>query len=81
MTDTIEVILREASTLPKEYQTSVLTFVRFLKFQEFVKQYNTNKDELLRLCMEEIAKQDHKDFQKALEYVLEKNKELYKRLA
>ena len=81
MTDVVKEILREAATLPKDYQASVLTFVRYLQFQELAKQYDINPDELLRLCIEEIAKRADKDFQKALEYVLEKNKELYKRLA
>ena len=81
MTDVVQEILREAAALPKEYQASVLTFVRFLKFQDRAKQYDINPDELLRLCMEEIAKRADKDFQKALECVLENNKELYNRLA
>ena len=81
MTDIVQEILREAATLPKEYQGSVLTFVRFLQFQELAKQYGIDSDELLRLCMEEIAKRSDKDFQKALEYILENNKELYKRLS
>lgn len=81
MTDVIQEILREASALPKEYQASVLTFVLFLKFQELAKQHDIDPDELLRMCIEEIAKRPDKDFQKALDYVLEKNKELYKRLS
>ena len=72
MSDLEQEILREAATLPKEYQASILTFIRFLKFQELAKQYDINPDELLHQYMEEIARQDHKDFQKALEYVLEK---------
>jgi len=81
MTDVVQEIIREAATLPKEYQASVLTFVRYLKFQELAKQYDIDLDKLLLLCMGEIAKRSDKDFQKALEYVLENNKELYKRLA
>ena len=81
MSDIVKEILHEAATLPKEYQASILTFVRYLKFQELAKQYDIDLDEVLRLCMEEIAKRSDKDFQKALEYVLENNKELYKRLA
>ena len=59
MTDVVQNILKEAATLPKEYQASVLTFVRFLQFQELAKQYHIDPDKLLRLCMEEIAKQNH----------------------
>jgi len=81
MSDIVQKIIHEATTLPKEYQASILTFVRFLQFQELAKQHDIDPDELLRLCIEEIAKRPDKDFQKALEYVLEKNKELYKRLS
>jgi len=81
MSDVIQEIIHEVASLPKEYQSSVLTFVHFLQFQELAKQHGIDPDELLRLCIEEIAKRPHEDFQKALEYVLEKNKELYKRLS
>jgi hypothetical protein len=81
MSDVVQEILREAETLPKEYQASVVTFVRFLSFQELAKQYGIHPDELLRLCEAEISKRADKDFQKALEYVLENNKELYRRLS
>ena len=38
-------------------------------------------EELLRVSVEELIARPQADFQKALGYVLEKNKELYKRLA
>lgn len=49
MTDVVQEILREAATLPKEYQAAVLTFVRFLQFQELAKQYDIDPDKLLHL--------------------------------
>jgi hypothetical protein len=70
MTDVVQNIFREATTLPKEYQDYVLTFVRFLQFQELAKQYDIDPDKLLHLHTEEIAKQNHKDFQKALEHIV-----------
>ena len=58
-------ILNEASTLPKDYQDSVIHFIRFLKFQEVAKQHNIEVDKLLNLCLEEMEKQSVKDFQKS----------------
>ncbi len=81
MADLKEEILKESITLPEQYQKSVLTFVHYLKFKELAKEHNIDPDRLLELCIEEISKQTKKDFQKALDYVLNRYKELYERLA
>ena len=51
------------------------------KIADLAKQFNIPVEQLLRLSFEEFIARPQEDFQKALEYVLEKNKELYKRLA
>jgi hypothetical protein len=51
------------------------------KLNELAKQFRVAPEELLRVSVEELIARPQADFQKALEYVLEKNKELYKRLA
>jgi len=54
---------------------------RLQKLQDLAKQFNIPTEELLRVSLEELVARPQEDFQKALEYVLEKNKELYQRLA
>ena len=80
-TDFEQELLREIATLPKEHHAAVLVFVRYLKYREVSRKFTVAPEELLRMCIEEIARRPHEDFQRAIEYVLEKNKELYKRVA
>ncbi|HEX9387240.1 MAG TPA: hypothetical protein VF918_13035 [Anaerolineales bacterium] len=54
---------------------------RLQKLQDLAKQFNIPTEELLRVSFEELIARPQEDFQKALEYVLETYKELYKRLA
>ncbi len=54
---------------------------RLQKLQDLAKQFNIPTEELLRVSLEELIARPQEDFQKALEYVLETYKELYKRLA
>jgi len=61
--------------------TVTLSEDRFQKLQDLAKQFNIPVEQLLRVSFEELAMRPQEDFQRALEYVLEKNKELYKRLA
>lgn len=61
--------------------TVTLSEDRLQKLQNLAKQFNIPTEELLRVSFEELVARPQEDFQKALEYVLEKNKELYKRLA
>lgn len=51
------------------------------KLHEMAKQFRVAPEELLRVSVEELFARPQADFQKALEYVLEANKELYQRLA
>ena len=61
--------------------TVTLSEDRFQKLQDLAKQFNIPIEQLLRVSMEELVVRPQEDFQKALEYVLETYKELYKRLA
>ena len=61
--------------------TVTLSEDRLQKLNELAKQFRVAPEELLRVSVEELVARPQADFQKALEFVLEKNKELYKRLA
>jgi len=54
---------------------------RFQKLQDLAKQFNIPIEQLLRVSFEELVARPQDDFQKALAYVLETYKDLYKRLA
>ncbi|HEX9331933.1 MAG TPA: hypothetical protein VF896_08610 [Anaerolineales bacterium] len=54
---------------------------RLQKLQNLAIQFKIPMEELLRVSFEELVARPQEDFQKALEYVLETYKELYKRLA
>ena len=61
--------------------TVTLSEDRLQKLQDLAKQFNIPVEQLLRVSFEELIARPQEDFQKALEYVLETYKELYKRLA
>lgn len=61
--------------------TVTLSEDRLQNIQELAKKFNIAPEELLRVSFEELVARPQEDFQKALEYVLETYKELYKRLA
>ncbi len=61
--------------------TVTLSEDRLQKLQDLAKQFNIPTEELLRVSFEELVARPQEDFQKALQYVLETYKELYKRLA
>ena len=61
--------------------TVTLSEDRLQKLQNLAKHFNIPMEELLRISLEELVARPQEDFQKALEYVLETYKELYKRLA
>jgi hypothetical protein len=61
--------------------TVTLSEDRLKKLQGLAKQFNIPTEELLRVSFEELVARPQEDFQKALEYVLETYKDLYKRLA
>ena len=51
---------------------------RLQSIQELAKKFNIAPEELLRVSLEEFVARPQEDFQKALEYVLETYKELYR---
>jgi hypothetical protein len=61
--------------------TVTLSEDRLQYVQELARKVNVAPEELLRVSFEELVARPQEDFQKALEYVLETYKELYKRLA
>jgi antitoxin FitA len=61
--------------------TVTLSEDRLQKLQNLAKQFRIAPEELLRVSVEELIARPQVDFQKAVDYVLKKNKELYKRLA
>jgi antitoxin FitA len=61
--------------------TVTLSEDRLQKLQELAEQFRISPEELLRVSVEELITRPQADFEKALGYVLNKNKELYKRLA
>jgi len=58
--------------LPKE---------RIRKLKELAAHYGVSPEELVRASVEDMLEQPEEQFQKAADYVLKKNDELYKRLA
>jgi len=51
------------------------------QLREIADQYHIAPEELVRASIEDLLSRPQNDFQMAIEYVLEKNAELYKRLA
>lgn len=58
--------------LPKE---------RIRKLKELAAHYGVSPEELVRVSVEDMLEQPEEQFQKAIDFVLKKNDELYKRLA
>jgi len=61
--------------------TVTLSEDRLQKLQDLAAQFRIAPEELLRVSVEELIARPQADLQKAIDYVLKKNKELYKRLA
>ena len=61
--------------------TVTLSEDRLQKLEELATQFHIAPEELVRVSVEELIARPQPDFQKALDYILRKNKELYKRLA
>ncbi len=51
------------------------------KLEDLAKRHNVAPEDLVRASVEELVGSPEEAFQDALNYVLDKNKELYKRLA
>lgn len=54
---------------------------RMLKLQEVATRLRVTPEELARLSIEELLASPEETFQQAVDYVLKKNAELYRRLA
>ena len=54
---------------------------RVKKLRELAEHFKVAPEELVRASLEELLNRPADDFQRALEYVLSKNTDLYKRLA
>jgi predicted transcriptional regulator len=51
------------------------------KLREMADRYGITPEELARVSIEELLTRPEEEFQRAVEYVLEKNAELYRRLS
>ena len=54
---------------------------RMAKLQEAAARFGISPEELVRVSVEEFLAQPDEKFERAISYVLEKNAELYRRLA
>jgi hypothetical protein len=54
---------------------------RLQKLREMAQSLGVSMEELVQVSVEEMLTQPEEQFRKAAQYVLKKNKELYKRLA
>lgn len=54
---------------------------RLRRLEEMASKLGVTKEELIRVSVEDMLMQPDDEFQKIAKYVLEKNLELYKRLA
>jgi hypothetical protein len=52
-----------------------------LKLRDIAARLKVSPEDLARMSVEELIAQPEKDFERAADYVLEKNAELYRRLA
>lgn len=61
--------------------TITLSEEKLAQLKEKAKRYEVAPEELLRVSLEELLTRPAEDFQQAMEHVLTKNAELYRRLA
>ncbi|MBL8097859.1 MAG: hypothetical protein JNK81_01680 [Anaerolineales bacterium] len=54
---------------------------RVKRLQELAERFHVAPEDLVRVSLEDLLTRPMDDFQKVVEYVLNKNAELYKRLA
>lgn len=54
---------------------------RLQRLKEIAMQFGITPEELVRISIEEMLTRPEEEFQRALEHVLNKNAELYRRLA
>jgi predicted transcriptional regulator len=58
-----------------------LTDEHFSKLREIANHLGVSPEDLARMSIEELIAQPEEDFERAADYVLKKNAELYRRLA
>jgi antitoxin FitA len=61
--------------------TITLSEERFARLKEIATRFNVSAEDLARVGIEEMLKQPDEKFTQAVEYLLSKNAELYRRLA
>jgi predicted transcriptional regulator len=61
--------------------TITLTDERLQKLREIATRFQVAPEELVRVSVEELLTRPEEDFRRALDYVLNKNAELYRQLA
>ena len=61
--------------------TITLSDDRLAKLREIANRFNIKPEDLARFSIEELLTQPDESFQKAADYILQKNAELYRRLA
>ncbi len=61
--------------------TITVTNDRLSKLRDVASDFNVTIEELIRLSIEDLLSQPEAAFQRAMEYTLDKNRELYQRLA
>jgi predicted transcriptional regulator len=61
--------------------TIALSDDQLQKLQQIATLFQVTPEELVRVSIEELLSRPEEEFRKALEYVLQKNTELYQRLA
>ncbi|GIW01235.1 DNA-binding protein [Roseiflexus sp.] len=61
--------------------TIALSDDQLQKLQQVATLFQVTPEELVRVSVEELLSRPEEEFRKALEYVLQKNTELYQRLA
>lgn len=61
--------------------TITLSSDQYAQLQQIAQRFNVTPEDLARVSIRELLAQPDQAFQQALAYVLEKNAELYKRLA
>ncbi|MBC7261190.1 MAG: DNA-binding protein [Chloroflexi bacterium] len=61
--------------------TISLSDERFQKLQEIAMRFQVAPEELVRISVEDLLGRPEEEFRRALNYVLQKNAELYRRLA
>jgi predicted transcriptional regulator len=61
--------------------TIALSEDRLLKLQEIAARLGVKPEDLVRVSIEELLARPDEEFEKAADYILKKNAELYRRLA